>query len=167
MAENVYEGMFILDSGRYGRDPEAVSGRITKTIQGAGGQMLVSRLWEERRLAYPIKGHRRGTYWLTYFRLDSSRLIEIKRECQLNENILRKLFLKIEPRIVDTLVEHAQAVPGAPSAKGKNDGPTAKGDAKGDAKVEAKGEAKVDAKGDAKVTEDGDREESDSPKTAD
>ncbi len=163
MAENVYEGMFILDSGRYGRDPEAVSGRIAKTIQGAGGQMLVSRLWEERRLAYPIKGHRRGTYWLTYFRLDSTRLIEIKRECQLNENILRKLFLKIEPRIVDTLVEHAQAGPGAPPAKRKDDGPTAKGDAK----EGAKDGAKVDAKDGAEVTKDGDREESDSPKTAD
>ena len=37
-------------------------------IEEAGGEMLVSRLWEERRLAYPIEGHRKGTYWLTYFR---------------------------------------------------------------------------------------------------
>lgn len=115
MAENAYEGMFILDSGRYGRDPEAVSGQISQMIERAGGQMLVSRLWEERRLAFSIKGHRRGTYWLTYFRLDSSKLAPIERQCQLNETILRKLFLKVDPRIFDALVAHAQtaADPGA------------------------------------------------------
>ena len=72
MADNVYEGMFILDSSRYGHDPEAVSGQIDETIQKLGGKILVSRLWEERRLAYPIKSHRKGTYWLTYFRLSGA-----------------------------------------------------------------------------------------------
>ena len=81
MATNVYEGMYILDSNRYGRDSDAVSGKIREMIEKAGGEILVSRLWEERRLAYPIKGHRKGTYWLSYFRLDSSRLVEIRRAC--------------------------------------------------------------------------------------
>lgn len=109
MAQNVYEGMYILDSNRYGRDADGVSGRIAEMVQKAGGEILVSRLWEERRLAYPVKGHRKGTYWLTYFRLDSSQLGNIKRQCQLNDDILRTLFLKVDPRIVDTLVAHAQA----------------------------------------------------------
>jgi small subunit ribosomal protein S6 len=105
---NVYEGMFILDSNRFGRDPETVSGQLQQIIQKAGGEMLVHRLWEERRLAYPIKGQRRGTYWLTYFRLASGQLTGIRRECQLNENILRMLFLKVDPRIVDAVVTHAR-----------------------------------------------------------
>jgi small subunit ribosomal protein S6 len=107
LGQTVYEGMFILESGRYGRDPEGVSGRLAKIIEDAGGEMLVSRLWEERRLAFPIKGHRKGTYWLTYFRLDSGRLTGIRRQCQLNDDILRQLLLKVDPRIVDTLVAHA------------------------------------------------------------
>ena len=37
MAENAYEGMFILDAGRYGRDSEAVAGQIPKMIRDAGG----------------------------------------------------------------------------------------------------------------------------------
>ena len=108
MADNVYEGMFILDSNRYGHDPEAVSGQVNDTIQKLGGEMLVSRLWEERRLAYPIKTHRKGTYWLTYFRLASGQLTAVKREFQINESVLRSLFLKVDPRIVDALVAHAQ-----------------------------------------------------------
>ena len=90
MAANVYEGMFLLDSNRYGRDAEAVSGQIPAMIEKLGGEMLVSRLWEERRLAFPVKGQRRGTYWLTYFRLDSSRLGDLRRQCQITEDILRK-----------------------------------------------------------------------------
>jgi len=113
LAVNVYEGMFILDSNRYGRDVEAVSGQIPEMIQKAGGEILVSRLWEERRLAYPIKGQRKGTYWLAYFRLSSDRLAEMQRQCQLSESILRVLFLKVDPRIVDALVAHAQAGPAA------------------------------------------------------
>ncbi|MEE9603717.1 MAG: 30S ribosomal protein S6 [Thermoguttaceae bacterium] len=107
MAENVYEGMIILNANRYGRDPEAVSGQVPQMINEAGGEMLVSRLWEERRLAYPIEGQRKGAYWLTYFRLDSGKLAEIRRKCQLSDSILRVLFLKVDPRIVDTLVAHA------------------------------------------------------------
>ena len=97
MAANVYEGMFILDSNRFGRDPETVSGQIPAMIEKLGGEMLVSRLWEERRLAYPIKGQRKGTYWLTYFRLDSTRLGDLRRQCQITDDILRVLFLKIPP----------------------------------------------------------------------
>ena len=119
MAANVYEGMFILDSNRYGRDPETVSGQIPAMIEKLGGEMLVSRLWEERRLAFPIKGQRKGTYWLTYFRLDSSRLGDLRRQCQITDDILRMLFLKVEPRIVDALVAHAKSAPvGRPHRRG-------------------------------------------------
>ena len=119
MTENVYEGMFILDSSRYGHDPEAVSGQIDATIQKFGGTILVSRLWEERRLAYPIKSHRKGTYWLTYFRLAGGQLATLKRECQINEVILRYLFLKVDPRIVEAVVAHAQSAPRGRSAAGR------------------------------------------------
>lgn len=116
MAANVYEGMFILDSNRFGRDHEAVSGQIPAMVQKLGGEMLVSRLWEERRLAYPIKGQRKGTYWLTYFRLDSLKLGDLRRQCQITDDILRVLFLKVEPRIVDALVAHACSAPAATGA---------------------------------------------------
>ncbi|HEY5313731.1 MAG TPA: 30S ribosomal protein S6 [Pirellulales bacterium] len=110
--ENVYEGMFILDSNRYGRDPSGVSSQISDLVTKLGGTMLVSRLWEERRLAYAINGQRKGTYWLTYFRLEGTKLATLNRECQINDNMVRSLVLKVDPRIVEALVEHAKAGPG-------------------------------------------------------
>lgn len=127
MVENVYEGMYILDSNRYGRDPEGVSGRIPEMIQKAGGEIMVSRLWEERRLAYAVKGHRKGTYWLIYFKLPGGKLADVRRQCQLSEDVLRVLFLKVDPRIVDALVEHAKVGPSYTLATDRvEEGPAAK-----------------------------------------
>jgi small subunit ribosomal protein S6 len=133
--------MFLLDSNRYGRDPEGVAGQVPEMIRGAGGKVLVSRLWEERRLAYPIKGRRKGTYWLTYFRMEGSKLADLRRRSQLNDNVLRELFLKIDPRLVDTLVAHAQ--PGEAESAPEADKKTA---AEGGPAASEKGKAPADKK---------------------
>ena len=103
--------MFILDSNRFGRDPDGMSALLADLIQKAGGEILVSRLWEERRLAYPIKGQRKGTYWLIYLSLDPLQLANLRRQYDINEMVLRYIFLKIDPRIVDALVTHARSAP--------------------------------------------------------
>ncbi len=108
MAESVYEGMYLLDANRYSRDAGAVTGRIGEMIEKCGGEVLVSRLWAEQKLAYPINGQRKGAYWLVYFRLDRSKLGELRRAAQLNNDVLRDLILTVEPRLVDALVEHAK-----------------------------------------------------------
>lgn len=133
MAANVYEGMFILDSNRYARDAAGTVADIPTAIEQFGGKMLASRLWEERRLAYPIKGHRKGTYWLTYFQLPGDQVTSLNRQFQLNESIIRSLTLKIEPRIADAMVQHA-LTGGGPMAERK---PKAEEEAKA-ADVEAK-----------------------------
>jgi small subunit ribosomal protein S6 len=109
LAQRIYEALFLLDPVRYAHDPVGISGVVNRLIESAGGEILVSRLWDERRLAYPIRGHRKGVYWLTYFRLDGSKLGELKRQCYLDSNILRVMILRIDPRIADTLVEHARS----------------------------------------------------------
>jgi small subunit ribosomal protein S6 len=109
MADTVYEGLFILDSNKYARDPAGVSGEVTGLIERFGGKLMVSRLWDERRLAYPISGQRKGTYWLTYFTMDSVKLTPLNREFGISENVLRQLILKVHPKLVDALIAHAQS----------------------------------------------------------
>jgi small subunit ribosomal protein S6 len=109
MAKNVYEGLFIFDPDAFNKAPDEVSNQITTIVEQVEGEVLLSRIWEERKLAYPISGHRRGTYWLVYFAADSLKLKELSRQFQLNNNILRFLLVKIDPRLVDILVEHARA----------------------------------------------------------
>ena len=111
MSENVYEGLFILNSELYARTPDEISGQMAVFIEKIGGEVLLSRLWDERRLAYPIKGFKRGTYWLTYFKIDPTKIKELTRQFQITDSILRFMFLKLDPRIVETVVEHAKEGP--------------------------------------------------------
>lgn len=109
--ENFYEGLFILNSDAYARNPEDVSSLIAKTIEQLGGVVRVSRLWDDRKLAYPIKHHRRGAYWLSYFRLSTDKLAELNRLFRLNENVLRFLIIAHDPRLEEALVQHALTGP--------------------------------------------------------
>jgi small subunit ribosomal protein S6 len=109
LAQNVYECMFIFDSNAYARDPGSVSGKISKMVEKCGGELLASRLWFEQKLAFPIKGQRKGTYWLSFFRMESGRLAEFHRECQLDDNILRNLTLKVDPRMAEVRVAQASS----------------------------------------------------------
>ena len=108
MAQNVYECMVILDPNKYAQDPGGLGATIPNLVAKCGGEVLVSRLWQEQKLAYPIGSHKKGAYWLTYFRLDSLKLIEFSREIRINETIVREMTLKVDPRLVDALVEHAK-----------------------------------------------------------
>ena len=105
----VYEGMFILDPTKYARDPAGSAQQVADLITSNGGTMLAARLWDERKLAYPIKGHKKGVYWLTYFRMDGPNLATLERQCEITDDIIRKLVLRVDPRIADALVQHALA----------------------------------------------------------
>ena len=70
-------------------------------------EIVASRQWDERRLAYPVDGHKKGTYLLTYFKTDGANLKEIVADCHLSDVILRELILKVHPKLVDHLVTQA------------------------------------------------------------
>lgn len=105
----VYEGLFIFDSNAFARDREGLPREVNGFIEAAGGQIEVSRLWEERRLAYPIKGQRKGSYWITYFRLPTSALKDLTRQCEIYDGILRQLFIRLPGALVEPILEHAKS----------------------------------------------------------
>ncbi len=153
MASNVYECLFILDSNRYARDPSGVSGQIPQIVEKCGGETLASRLWVEQRLAYRIEGHRKGTYWLTFFRMDSQKVVDFNRACQLNESIIRNLTTKVEPRLVDTLVAHARGEATRPAAEAEE--ATAAGDGETPVAKDESGENADSATDDANTSDAG------------
>ena len=103
----VYEGMFILDPSKYSRDPAGATQQVADIITQHGGTILAARLWDERKLAYPIKGHKKGVYWLTYFSMEGGSITALERQCEITDDIIRKLVLRVDPRIADALVQHA------------------------------------------------------------
>ena len=100
--------MFIFNANAYARNPTGASNAVEEMVKSVGGEMLASRLWNEQKLAYPINGHRKGAYWLTYFRLETSKMVKFNRSCQLNDMILRHLAIKLDPRLVAPMVAVAK-----------------------------------------------------------
>lgn len=108
MAEQVYECMFILNPNAYAKNPSGLANVVDDLVKNSGGSILASRLWNEQKLAYPINGHRKGVYWLTYFSIESASLPKFTRACKLQDMVLRQLAVKVDHRLVDTLVSVAK-----------------------------------------------------------
>lgn len=114
MPANTYEGMFLLDSTKAAVSWDAAVQHVHDILAKHNAQIVASRQWDERRLAYPIEGHKKGTYLLTFFQADPSQLKEITADCRLSDLILRELILKVHPKLADHLVN--QAMTSTPSA---------------------------------------------------
>ena len=107
MAANTYEGMFLLDSAKVAVSWDDSVKHVHDILTKHHSELLASRQWDERRLAYAVDGHKKGTYLLTYFRTDGSHVKEIVADCRLSDVVLRELILKVHPKLVDHLVNQA------------------------------------------------------------
>ncbi len=108
MPANVYECMFLLDTSKVAGDVAAADRTIRTILERNNAEVLVARPWDERRLAYPIGNQKKGLYYLTYFSAEGKSLPGIDRDCKLNEMIMRQLVLKIDPKMVNTMLEVAK-----------------------------------------------------------
>lgn len=107
-----YESLFLIDSNRFHRDRDggaSVIKQIEQAVTATGAEILVSRMWDERRLAFPVDGHRKGTYWLIYFAVDSRKIPQLNCQLKIMEDLLRFLILKLDDRLAPTMVEFARS----------------------------------------------------------
>jgi small subunit ribosomal protein S6 len=133
--------MFLLDTNKVAGDVAAAAKQIHTILERNHAEILASRPWDERRLAYPVNGHKKGLYYLTYFRTEGKNLLSIERDVILNELILRSLTLKVDAKHVETMLaiardEHALALqvapePGEGGEGGRENGETDHGPRRG------------------------------------
>lgn len=108
MPANVYECMFLLDTTKVAGDVQAAAKQLHTLMERNSVEVLASRPWDERRLSYSVSGHKKGLYYLTYFRSEGKHLTNLERDFALNEMILRALTLKIDPKLVDIMLQLAR-----------------------------------------------------------
>ena len=91
---NTYEGMFLF--------PQIASATSKPPKSTLSTSLAVERVKSfarqvgRARLAYEIKGNRRGLYFLTYFKATGEGAIEIERQVNLSEQLLRAMILKAD-----------------------------------------------------------------------
>jgi len=108
MPANVYECMFLLDPNKVAGDVPAAAKQLHGLLERHQAEILASRQWDERRLAYAIGNHKKGLYYLTYFRTDGKNLAPLEGDIHLNEMILRHLVIRVDPKLENIMLQVAR-----------------------------------------------------------
>jgi small subunit ribosomal protein S6 len=116
--------MFLVDSAIAASDWDGVNAVISKILEKAGAEVLTMKKWDERKLAYDIKGKSRGTYILCYFKAPAGKVHQIERDVRLSEKIVRVLILKADQVTAEDMAKvppAMQAEKGEPVEGGKEE----------------------------------------------
>ena len=97
MPVRLYEAMYLVRADVIDDELKALMGRVADTITQMGGEIELHEIWERRALAYPIEGNLRGTYCICYFRTESREMNQLRRELELEEDVLRHIILVPNP----------------------------------------------------------------------
>ncbi|HCD00202.1 MAG TPA: 30S ribosomal protein S6, partial [Planctomycetaceae bacterium] len=104
MAQNYYEGMFLVDSGKFANDSDGVMNHVRELLSKTGAAIREDRVWMDGKLAYPIDGRRRGVHFLVYFQGDGNANTEIARQVRLSDLVLRHIVIRHPEIMWDRLV---------------------------------------------------------------
>jgi small subunit ribosomal protein S6 len=116
-----YEGFFLFDN-TVAHEWPGVEQEVRRLCDRIGGQLQVCVKFDERKLAFEIKGRKRGTYVLTYFDAAPERIVDLERDAGLSEMILRTLVLRAD-KVTEERVAELQALPAdTPLVPGGGDG---------------------------------------------
>lgn len=91
----LYEGLFLMHS-EAGADLLAAQAHVQEILNRSNAETLVLKKWDERKLAFPIHGQKRGVYFLAYFKAKSDQVINIERDSNLSEQVVRSLVLRAD-----------------------------------------------------------------------
>ena len=91
-----YETMFIIKPTLTEEETVAQIDLVKATIEKNGGEIVVCDDMGSRNLAYEIERHKRGYYFVAYFKGLPASIAEIERNYRINENIIRFIFIKYE-----------------------------------------------------------------------
>ncbi len=104
-----YESMFLLDPADAAHNWEGLKQHVTDLVTRCGGEILYTERWPDRKLAYDIKGRRKGTFLLLYFKAEGDAVKPLRRESHLSERVLRLLILKND-RALEEIERRKQAL---------------------------------------------------------
>jgi small subunit ribosomal protein S6 len=116
VTKQLYEGMFLVDVARASSDWDSVISTIKKILERVGAEIISMKKWDDRKLAYDIKGQSRGVYILSYFRVDGSKITEIENNLRLSEQVMRTLILNAEQMTQEDIEKET------PAAKAEKEG---------------------------------------------
>lgn len=103
--QNMYEGMFLLNSTKFANDPEGSTETLMAILEKAGASVVAHRPWQDGKLAYEIEGQRKGLHYLVCFKMAGEGATTLNRQCQLSDLVVRHLIIKHRIELFDAMVQ--------------------------------------------------------------
>jgi ribosomal protein S6 len=91
-----YEAMFLVANKEARKTHDYLEEHVKGLLEKVGAKVSRFGKWEQRTLAYEIKGQREGIFYLCYFEVDPTHISILKRETELSELVLRMLVLGLD-----------------------------------------------------------------------
>ncbi len=92
----LYEALFLINQSALATDSAGVTAHVQEMLDRAEAETLTLHKWDERKLAYPIEGQKRGTFLISYFKARPTQIANIERDCNLSEQVLRVMFIRAD-----------------------------------------------------------------------
>jgi small subunit ribosomal protein S6 len=103
----LYEGLFLLNPAPIASNLTTATQTVREVLDRAHAEVISISKWDERKLAYEIRGAKRGLYMLAYFRTAGQNVAHIERDVNLSDQILRAMIVRAD-HIGQTELELAQ-----------------------------------------------------------
>ncbi|MCZ2259047.1 30S ribosomal protein S6 [Sporosarcina sp. G11-34] len=91
-----YEIMYIMRPSIEDEAKKALIERFDEAITSKGAEIIESKEWGKRRLAYEIDDLREGFYQLVTANATAEALDEFTRLANINENIIRHMVIRVD-----------------------------------------------------------------------
>ncbi|QYK47045.1 MAG: 30S ribosomal protein S6 [Phycisphaeraceae bacterium] len=97
-----YEAMFMI-SQAVAADFSGAIAHINEILSRGHAELISMKKWDERRLAYEIKGQKRAIFILAYFKATGEGFAHIERDCNLSEKIMRALIVRCDHLTIEEM----------------------------------------------------------------
>lgn len=121
--QHFYEGMFLVDSGKFATDADAVIQEIMTVLAKAGATVVAHRPWQDGKLAYEIQGMKKGLHYIVCFTMRGAGMKTLIRQCQLNETIIRQMIIAHSQQIFDATVASITGAAASPQEAPESERP--------------------------------------------
>ncbi len=91
-----YELMYIIRPNIEEEEKKALVQRFDDILSSNGAEIIESKEWGKRRLAYEIEDFREGFYQIVKVNADSKAIDEYNRLANINEDIIRHIAVREE-----------------------------------------------------------------------
>jgi small subunit ribosomal protein S6 len=112
---NIYETIVILDAALPDEEINTAVSKIKDIITNSGGEIITAESWGRRKLAYEIKKHTKGVYYLLIYKTPPETIKKLEEFYKVFDPVIKFMVIKLGPKQVKHLEKSLEAAATEPA----------------------------------------------------